>query len=392
MARLKYILILVIVVVVSSCKSSEKLLSEGRYQEAVEKSVKKLQKSPDSKDDIDVLTKAYPLANQQNVDRISFLQKDAQPDRWEKILDEYVALKNRQDYVNTVMPKVVNGKQIQFAYVNYDDKIVEAKRNAADYFYNHAKQLLNGNDVNNSRQAFYELQKVKQYSSQYSDVDKLMDEAKYKGTVKILINTIPNAQLNLPDEFYKVILQIPFDQLNREWTDYQTAHNAKDKRNFDVVANVRITVLGISPERVKESEFTETRQIQDGFEYVLDDRGNVRKDSLGNDMKRPRYKTISCKVIETRQSKTSHIEGVVEYTELSTNKVLLQRPIAADHIFDYASRFAQGDLDALSNETRKTLGGKPVPFPMDIDMIFATTEPLKRAIGDVLYSNANRFK
>lgn len=392
MSNLKYLVVAVLLITIASCKSSEKLLSEGRYQEAVEKSVKKLQKSPDSKEDIEVLVKAYPLANQQNIDRISFLQKDAQPNRWEPIMQEYIALKNRQEYVNTVMPKVLNGKQIQFAYVNYDDKIVEAKKNAAEYYYQHGKQLLQGNDINNCRQAYYDFQKVRQYSSSYSDIDRLLDEAKFKGTVKILINTVPNQQLNLPEDFYKALLQIPYDQLNREWTDYQAMHNAKDKRNYDVVANIKINVIGISPERVKESEFTETRQIQDGFEYVLDQRGNVRKDSLGNDMKKPKYKTISCRVIETRQSKTSHIEGVVEYIDQLSNKVIVQRPIAADHIFDYSSRIAQGDLDALSNETRKTLGGKPVPFPMDIDMIFATVDPLRKSIHDVLYATGSRFK
>ena len=44
---------------------------------------------------------------------------------------------------------------------------------------------------------------------------------------------------------------------------------------------MRLTNIEVSPEQIKEREYEDTKEIEDGFEYVLDGNGNVAKDSSG---------------------------------------------------------------------------------------------------------------
>ena len=54
------------------------------------------------------------------------------------------------------------------------------------------------------------------------------------------------------------------------------------------------------------------KDVEDGFTYQLDKKGNVMKDSLGNDIKTKKYKTLQCALIETIQSKACRIDGDIE--------------------------------------------------------------------------------
>ena len=49
--------------------------------------------------------------------------------------------------------------------------------------------------------------------------------------------------------------------------------------------NLDFRTIDISPEQINEKQIIREKVIKDGFDYVLDKRGNVAKDSLGNDIK-----------------------------------------------------------------------------------------------------------
>jgi len=115
-------------------------------------------------------------------------------------------------------------------------------------------------------------------------------------------------------------------------------------------------------------------------EYKLDANGNKVTDSLGNAVKVTKYKTISCKVYETRQFKQAHIDGSINYVDGQSRQIILSVPIAADHSFEHYYSKAEGNFDALSNETRAKLKAKPAPYPYDIDMIYNANATLKNVI------------
>ena len=131
MKKIAYLL--AIIFVMTSCVSSKKQLQKGNYDAAIQKSVKKLIKKQDDKDEILILDKAYNIANEQDLSRVKYLKMESNPNTWDEILNHYLRLKNRQTLVRTVLPLRMPRRTIDYKYFDYDREIVEAKHNAAEF-------------------------------------------------------------------------------------------------------------------------------------------------------------------------------------------------------------------------------------------------------------------
>ena len=384
MKRIVYLLIAILVV--SGCGSSKKQLQRGNYDAAIDKAVKKLLKDPESGDDILVLEKSYQIANEQNLERIRFLKMDGNPNAWEEILNNYVALKNRQTQVRTVLPLKLGNRTISYDYVDYDAEIVEAKHKAAEYFFAHGQKLLESNTKDANRQAHYEFRKVKEYWGDYENIDQLLAETRYNGMSRVLVTIENKTHFKLSEEFEEDLLAINHQNLNSEWVEYHTRH-LDENIEYDYLVYVNLKNIAVSPETVTDSDKIIKREVEDGFEYVLDARGNVMKDSLGNDIKLKKYKTLTCTVIESMQQKAVRIDGDVEIFQMNPQNMLKKDPIGAETIFEHLSARAIGDLGALDQKTMDIVEVEPLPFPNDFDMILQCSENLKLAIRDILMRN-----
>lgn len=368
-----------------ACVSSKSLLDKGRYDEAIEKAVKKLKKSPQNKKEINVLEHAYKLANEHDINRINLLKKEGDPKSWNEIFIRYEQLNKRQNFVGTLPQNIL--LKIGYNKIDYDQEIINAKRNAAEYFYVHAQKLLESNIKSEIRKAYAELMKVKEYYPNYKDVDQLIYKAKELGTayVYFTINNSSNAQL--PPDFEDMLTDLSLYQFNDMWIYFE---NKKiPGRNYDYTIKVDIKSITISPEKISEKQEIETKTIDDGWQYVLDEKGNVKKDSAGNDIKIKKTKTIMCKVIETSLHKAAKIMGTIEFIDNNNSNTILKEPVTADSFFDYVWYNANGDLNALSSETRKKIekSPKPIPFPSDLEMISLAGNVLKRMTKDIVYKN-----
>jgi len=159
----KFIVILLTVFIATGCVTSKKLYQKGRYDQALRKSVKKLRGNPEKTKEINILEKAFNSANEANNNRIKYLKTEGKPESWNEIFSNYSFLKDRQELVRTVLPLKDGSRVIDFPIIDYDNEIVNAKKNAAEYFYVHAKNLLSSNNRFKARDAYFELKKVKEY-------------------------------------------------------------------------------------------------------------------------------------------------------------------------------------------------------------------------------------
>jgi len=384
MKRIIYLLITIIAL--TGCGSSKKQLAKGNYDAAIEKSVKKLLKNPDSEDDIFVLEKSYQIANEQDLERIRFLKMDGNPNTWEEILNHYLRLKNRQTRVRTVTPLKLGNRTINYDYVDYDSEIIEAKHKAAEYFFAHGQKLLESNTKDAYRQAFYEFSKVKQYWGDYENIDQLLAETRYNGMSRVLVTVENKTHFKLSKEFEEDLLAINHQNLNSEWVEYHTRH-LDDNIEYDYLVYINLKNIAVSPESISDNDRIIKREVEDGFEYVLDKNGNVMKDTLGNDIKLMQYKTLTCTVIESLQQKAVRIDGDVEIFQMNPQNMLKKDPIGAETVFEHLSARAIGDLGALNAQTLELVEVERLPFPHDFDMILQCSETLKLAIRDILRRN-----
>jgi hypothetical protein len=359
-------------------------MKHGKYEKAFEAAVKKLRKNSSHEKSVIALKDSYNYILTKKYDRIKYLKAQKRDDVWDEIFHIYNRLKFLQEELQTVTPLYLNGKTIDFPYTDYDHEMVVAKKKAADFYASHGKQMLAKGDRFSARKAYKDFTDLKNFFPNYKNVDELLGEAYLKGLSNIVVKVENHSLYNLDKTFTEALLPRNFDKLGDKWQQW---HNPPEESfdNFEV--RISIENIEISQGLEKEKEYTETKEVEDGWEYELDANGNVKKDSLGNDIKIPKVvilEAIVKKVIQRREGYT-HVE--ITFSDLSTNRRIKKVP--ANISFFFENRFAtvNGDIEAVSKETRKLMRQGPLPFPSDIDMLELSKEPLQRRIENILSDN-----
>ena len=72
--------------------------------------------------------------------------------------------------------------------------------------------------------------------------------------------------------------------------------------------------------------------------------------------------------------------------------MMKSEPITSDAIFEHFYAIANGDLQALTEETHRRLGIDPLPFPADAALILQAGDVLKKMAKDILVRNKNYLK
>ncbi len=376
-----------------SCKSSQKLVEEGNYDRVIEKSIKSILKGKYDEDDALMLDKAYNLANTRDLERIKLLKAEGKPENWEQIYFTYSALDNRQKEVRKVTPVRIKGKVYDYKQTDYTNSIVEAKTKAAEYYYDNGKRKMGLNTKQAYREAYYNFTKARKYrGSAFPDIDQLIEDSRYFGISRVLVKVSNTTPFKLPPDYFTNLLSINTSELNHQWIEYYLG-SADRKVEYDYFVTILLKNIAITPERFAKKEYIRKKEVPDGLTNALDSRGNVMKDSLGNDIKIPRYKELTCTVVERRQTKEATVEAQLEYMELYPNRRVMKLiPVSATSVFEHYSGRALGDLEALTEEDLKLVGQDVAAFPDDLSMIYDCNPILQQAISDAMRDNKNLIK
>jgi hypothetical protein len=367
----------------SSCVSSSKHLQKGDYESAIDKAVKTLMKKPDKTAEIEVLVKAFNLANNQDNEQIKQLKLTGQPDIFDQVVVLYRHLQNRQEKVERLPDHIL--KKVGFQHIDYSNAIVESKNKAAEFLNAHATSLMANGNKQDARQAYYEFQKVKEYFPNYDQIDRKIDAAAQRGTNNIIFFLKNESRTMLPQDFESELLKISLKQLNRQWVNFDTREDENTQYDYSIYLTLKN--IQTSPDLVKEVNYKEEMQVADGFDYVLDGHGNVMKDTLGNDIKVPRTKIIVCYITETQLNKSATVGGTLDFYDDRTGQMVRTFPVSSEFVFSYRFATANGDFKALKKETRQIVGLRPVPFPTDLQIIFDTNEDLKSKTKSIVADN-----
>jgi hypothetical protein len=376
----------VLIIIISGCGSSKKQLEKGNYDAAIEKAVRQLRKDPRDSKQISILDRSYKIVNEQDNERIRFLKLENRPANWDEIYQVSKRMSNRQALVRSVLPLTLNGKTIDYPYVDYMPEMVSAKRKSADFYYEHGNELMKNGLKESYRQAYYEFVRAKEYVGDYEGIDNKINESKYLGMSRVLISLQNRSIIKFDQEFEENLIALDLPRLNSEWVEYHT-QNLNSETQYDYLVNVNIRNIAVSPDQTMQRDSVVKKEVEDGFKYQLDKKGNVMKDSLGNDIKTKKYKTLQCALIETIQSKACQISGDLEVVQINPNKVLKKDPLGAQSNFENISARALGDIQALSQAQIAKTKSQAVPFPSDMEMVFRCSDALKQAINGAVQSN-----
>lgn len=377
----------------NSVKRNQKLLASGNYDQAIALAVKKLAKDRDSRksaDHILLLEEAYKKVVNENTRRISFLAKDQSPGANREIYYTYIRLRDRQDRIRPLLPlyNTELGRNAKFKMIDYGDEIINARDAYAEDLYAEALTLLSYNTVMESRAAYDKLAELQRVNSNYPNLRDQLNEARFKGTDFVKVSLNNRSGQMIPHRLQRELLDFNTYGLDDFWTEYHAdAENGIDY-NFGIVMN--FMDISISPERISEKEYVRRKKIKDGWEYVLDQNGNVKKDSLGNDIKVDVYKNISARVMYTTQTKSVLVGGDVLYKDLERNRLLNRHPLASEFVFENEFAKFRGDERALTEEDLKFIKNDFIPFPPYEQMIFDAGEDIKARLKEILKNNSIR--
>jgi hypothetical protein len=372
-------LLFTIALIMSGCGSSKKQLEKGNYDAAIDKAVKQLRKDPNDSKEAANLDAAFKIANDQDNEKIRLLKTEGKPSGWDEIYLLYKRLYDRQAAVRSV-------PSLNYPYVDYMQDMVAAKRKAADFYYAHGIELMKSNMKDSYRQAYAEFVRAKQYVGDYEGIDAKISESRYQGMSRVFVALQNKSILKFPREFEDQLLVLDLPRLNSDWVEYHT-QNLDQNTQYDYFVNVNINIVAVTPDQTSQADSAIKRDIEDGYSYAIDKKGNVMKDTLGNDIKMKKYKTVQCALIETIQRKDCRIDGDVEVIQANPNKLLKKDPIWAQSNFENVSSRAVGDIQALNSQQLERTKAKIIPFPTDIDMVVRCSENLKMAIRGAMMNN-----
>ncbi len=380
-----------VVVLVAACggvKKTAEAVNTGNYQQAIHRSIDNLADNKTKKGNqpyVLLLEEAFAKYTERELQEIAFLEQDGNPANLETIYEKYNRLKEVQNRIRPLLPLPVfeENRDARFRFQNYDREILATKDDLSQYLYTNATQLLAGARTKyDYRQAYDDFRYLEEINPGYGDTRDLMEQARIKGLDYVKVTMINDTQQIVPARLEEELLNFNTYGLDDLWTTYHT--NPVEEIQYDYEMQVAFRDIVISPERVNEKQFIQERQIPDGKQFLLDEEGNVVKDSLGNKIEVDRFRSVRCNFYQFTQQKTAHVNGNVNFIDLHTRQSLNSYPLASQFVFEHVYANYDGDRRALDNDLVALLDLAAVPFPSDEQMVYDAGEDLKARLKNIL--------
>ena len=388
MKRLLLITVLVSALVSCSAKKQiEEAISHGNYDHAISEALRKLENNKEKKRKqayVIMLKDAYDKVLAEDLAQIAHLKKDGNPELYKTIYESYADLEARQNAIKRIMPLKIGGKTIDFTFNDYSNALVEYRYKTSDYLMDKGLDLLDTEDKFNAREAYNLFDYVNSINPNFEDVTTYMLEAHRKGMDYVHVSILNQTHQIIPQRLEAELLDFNTYGLNQFWTTYHAI--ADNSIDYDFAMELQLKRINISPERINERQLLREKQIIDGWEYLLDDNGNVAKDSLGNDIKIDKIVNVRARFFEVLQTKSSQVIADVVYKDLKQNQVIDAFTIDSGFTFENVFGRFKGDRRALNRDDVNLLRQRQVRFPSDEQMVYDSGEDLKLKLKNIISS------
>lgn len=387
----KQLLFLIIAVTFVSCgsvKKTQEAINYGNYDQAIETAVKNLRSNKTKKNNqpyVFMLEDAFAKATERDLDKIKFLKNEENPANFESIFNIYSNLNYRQEIIKPLLPLPIldKNRNAKFQFKDYANDIINSKDKLSNYLYGNAKKsMIYAENKINFRNIYDDLVYLDKINPNFKDTKALLEEAHYKGTDYVYVFMQNHTDKIIPIRLEDDLLNFNTYKLNNLWTVYHNNKQPQLNYDFEIVLNLR--EINISPEQIREKQIVQEKQVKDGWKYLLDHKGNAVKDSLGNNIKVDKFKTIRSTLYQNTQNKSVQIIGQMNYIDLKNNQLIKSFPLESGFKFEHNYATYSGDKNALDTNYFDLLKYKYLPFPSNEQMIYDSGEDLKQKIKHII--------
>ena len=363
MKKIYSVLLLIVCIWMSSCKSANKLYQKGNYDEAVQTAVKKLQKDPNDPKSQAVAKDAYHYAVTDHENQIRRYSESESELKSEWIYNEYAALQN---LYNTIFRSPAAFTSIH--PTDYSSFLTDYGAKAADVHYNKGVQLMSYNDRQNYKTAYREFQAAMRYKPGDAMIGQMLTEAYEAALTRVVI--IPANDYGLRYSSYNY-------QLKNYETDIlrNLQYNAgNDFVKFYSTADAQR--LNIIPDEYVEMHFTQLTlgKINDNYSTKEVSKDVVTKEIVYKpDSVVQQYGKVKATIATTQR--TIYSEGILTISirnkaglGLSNDKVI------GSHTWTTEYSTYTGDERALSDNDKKLLNKTKQDPPKEDETIKSIKE------------------
>lgn len=368
---------LTVLMTFASCRSIEKMVDKGEYDKAILFAAKKLhgEKEPKTKY-VMGLEEAYAKVTQRDVDQISYLMKSGRTDQWDEIYSMYLKMEDRQNRISPFLPLISkDGYQATFRFLDLADLKTKAAKNAAEYHYTTARELMARNDRLLARRAYNMLGNIDRYFANYKDANELRVEARHRGTTRVAVEVVNNVRGYVPYTLDRRLRNLNLSRLDSRWVHY--LEDAAETADIAYRAIIEVTDIEVSSGDVLIDRFTETAEIA----VKPSETQMCKRDTLAKVKREDQLVSISADVIRTRLAKDAVIRGYLTYYDVVRNRKVSSEPIEATANFRLEGARYDGDRRALSANTKSILGSvSRYDMPSDEQLLTQASDQLKDSV------------
>ena len=349
----------------AACKNVNKLVEQGRYNEAIEYAVKKMAGEEDKKvEHVKALEKSFNRLNSAQYNEIQELSARPSRENWGKVIRLSNEIIDRQVLVAPLTPLYAqNGYQAKLQFVDAEKWHRKAVEEYVALSWKDYESLIssarNGNKQA-ARKAYYLLEEIGFYEGR-AEISEELDEAKGLGTHYILMKVVRHESARLNNQDMESIKQFFQAEPVREiWSEI---HNfPQEDITYDYLSEIAIQDVMIHPGAADQTLERISREVQTGEKAQRDSKGKVVVDSTGEVIMIPIYEMVRGEIIKVRQYKNASILFEIRIVERGNTLPIsaTKETISADFTNYYQDW--RGDKRAFERVPRRE---HPVPFPPD---------------------------
>lgn len=374
----KFILLIMTMALLTSCASTEKMLENGDYEGLVALATRKLAGKKKKDTYVTAIELGFEKLSQDKMAEIEKLKIRNTASAWESINRIAATMDKIQKMISPLLPLVSEtGHRAHFEFISTTPIMVEATKNAAALYYTKLSALTSEADLGYkpaAREAVEIIDRINTLSSEY-ELTSLRKDMLEVGINKIWVTIEDRSYARLPRRAEDELFYIPVNNTRNNWNQFYTAIDEGFKPDYKVV--FRIEDLYAEPVQIRNIENNFYREVVDGWDYALDAKGNVAKDSLGNDIRKDRKLKVRATVVETIQTKRAFITGRMEVINMQSGNVSYSKNMVLDDCFTQTGRNYFGDERALDGHQKNRI--PLVNCPDDLDMMMRVVDKAKNA-------------
>jgi hypothetical protein len=375
----------------SGVKKTRQAVNNGNQQWAIYQAIEKISKDKTHKRNqpyILLLEEAFQKNMQTELARIDFLEKEAHPENLRSRYNSLNDLKRIQERVAPLLPLQISAEQRMafFEFLDYDQRILDTKEQLVDYNYNQGVAMFTQASTKAEYRTAWELlNETEALHPDFKDTREMMSLARERGIYNVLLTAQNLTGMELPEMLEAELLDVSKTNNRNTWAQYYRYPNRQISYDYEVV--LALDQILISPDRLHENQKTFEKVISEGKKVVVNRKGEVIRDSLGNPVETEQLKKVKSNFKLITQEKSGMLSGTIAVIDMQTGETMDIKKVRGDSYFRHQYAVQRGDARALEKWQRRMLRRGPQPFPSPMEIIRLAGDEIRSDLHSILRQN-----